>query len=219
MLARPLFSHARGFMHKNLRRACLIRVQHSSRTIMQSMQCEWYIVHRPPKYSICNTTKYHATIITLQIATLSRVHEVHHAGRFSFPSSSITRAGLSTCLPVCGKRFGLLLPSARSASKLSSSKDKPPTPSHLSSSRLGSARRPPRSMRRGDSAMDGRRARVNFPVRGGVLLVSESNLVTNDASARRSSSSCCRAYTSASKKNKYSSAPSQICMGLVVWSG
>jgi hypothetical protein len=55
--------------------------------------------------------------------------------------------------------------------------------------------------------MGGKRARDSLDVRaGGVLLkldrdvadgsaeVSESNLVTNAASARRSSSSCCRAY-------------------------
>jgi hypothetical protein len=61
--------------------------------------------------------------------------------------------------------------------------------------------------------MGGRRVRADFAVRGGVLpprldsdaeeespAVSESNLVTNDASARRSSSSCCRACVLPGKK-------------------
>src|SRR6266404_2032448 len=98
----------------------------------------------------------------------TRVDHAHHVGRFSFPSN-IPRNGLSTCLPVFCGRFGLLLLSACSASKLSSSKDRLPTPSHFSSSRLGSIW--PRSIRKGDSAMGGRRARgdLDAAVRGGVL--------------------------------------------------
>ena len=66
------------------------------------------------------------------------------------------------------------------------------------------------STRSGDSTIGGKRARDDSFRAGGVLLkfdkdedeespaeVSESNLVTNAARARRSSSSCCRAY------NKY----------------
>ena len=128
-----------------------------------------------------------------------------HIGRFSFPSST-PLDGLSTPLPKSCVRFGLLAIIARSASKLSSSRPIAP-PSHLSSSRLGSARSPARSMRSGDSTIGGKRARDNF--RAGEVLpkfdkdedeespeVRESNLVTNAARARRSSSSCCRAYNS-----------------------
>jgi hypothetical protein len=96
-------------------------------------------------------------------------------------------------LPGFCARFGLLAVIARSASKLSSSNVIPP--SHFSSSRLGSARG---SIRRGDSTIGGKRARDSLDVRtGGVLHkldrdvpdddespdVSESNLVTNAASA------------------------------------
>jgi len=135
---------------------------------------------------------------------------INQAGRFSFPPST-SRIGLSTPLPEFDVRFGLLAPIARSMSKLSSSRTIIPPLSHFSSSRLGSARKPPRSMRTGDSTIGGNRARGSLDVRGagGVLLrsdkdvavaeeesaeVSESNLVTNAASARRSSSSCSRAY-------------------------
>lgn len=140
----------------------------------------------------------------------SPYHSQDHAGRFSFPSST-PLDGPSTPLAVSGARFGLLAIIARSASKLSSSNPIAP-PSHFSSSRLGSGRSPPRSMRSGDSTIGGRRARDSFRV-GGVLLkfdreddeespeVRESNLVTNVASARRSSSSCCRAYNNAQHRH------------------
>jgi hypothetical protein len=74
----------------------------------------------------------------------------------------------------------------------------------LEQARSASSRQ--RSMRSGDSTTGDRRARDSFDTRPGgapVLLrsdsdespaVSVSNLVTNAASARRSSSRCCRAY-------------------------
>lgn len=165
-----------------------------------------YIVHRISRYSIvmhaCAThNKYPLNIDPTKIILLLAVQD--HAGRFSLPSSTPLDR-LSTPLPGSWTRFGLLAIIARSASKLSSSRPIAP-PSHVSSSRLGSVRSPPRSMRSGDSTIGGKRARDNFRA-GGVLLkfdkdedeaspeVRESNLVTNDARARRSSSSCCRAY-------------------------
>jgi len=165
-----------------------------------------YIVHRISRYSIvmhaCATrNKYPLNIDPTKILLLLAVQD--HAGRFSFPSSTPLDRLSTPLLGGCA-RFGLLAIIARSASKLSSSRPIVP-PSHFSSSRLGSVRSPPRSMRSGDSTIGGKRARDNFRV-GGVLLkfdkdedeespeVRESNLVTNDARARRSSSSCCRAY-------------------------
>lgn len=145
--------------------------------------------------------RYLLNIDRTKIVLLLAVQD--HVGRFSFPSSTPLDR-LSTPLPGSCARFGLLAIIARSASKLSSSRPIAP-PSHFSSSRLGSGRSPPRSMRSGDSTIGGKRARDNFFV-GGVLLkfdndedeespeVRESNLVTNVARARRSSSSCCRAY-------------------------
>lgn len=151
----------------------------------------------------CNTARHRLPFPPTLKKNVSGMHQLDHTGRFSFLPST-PRFGLSTPLPGICARFGLLAVIARSASKLSSSNVIPP-PSHFSSSRLGSARR---SIRRGDSTIGGKRARDSLDVRtGGVLLkldrdvpddeespeVRVSNLVTNVASARRSSSSCSRA--------------------------
>ena len=157
-----------------------------------------YIVHQISRHSTICTTEY---LLNIKIILLLAVQD--HAGRFSFPSST-PLDGPSIPLPGSCARFGLLAIIALSASKLSSSRPIAP-PSHCSSSRLGSARTPPRSKRSGDSTIGGKRARDSFRA-GGVLLkfdkdedeesaeVRVSNLVTNAARARRSSSSCCRAY-------------------------
>jgi hypothetical protein len=154
-------------------------------------------------YQISTNTARHRSLFPSMFKNVLGVHQLDYTGRFSFPPST-PRFGLSTPFPGFCARFGLLAVIARSPSKLSSSKAIPP-PSHFSSSRLGSARR---SIRSGDSTIGGKRARDSLdPRAGGVLVkpardaadddespeVSESNLVTNAASARRSSSNCCRA--------------------------
>ena len=162
-----------------------------------------YILHLISRYSIaCATHKIYVKHKPQRSFSLLPFKD--QAGRFSFPSSTPLNE-LSTPLPGGCARLGLLAIIARSASKLSSSRPIAP-PSHFSSSRLGSVRTPPISMRSGDSTIGGKRARDDSFRAGGVLLkfdndedeespaeVRESNLVTNAARARRSSSSCCRA--------------------------